>query len=158
MDFFSLLSDLGGIAQGVGAVVDVVVKVKQNFFDDPQQMRNIPAEPDWMISQMTSCQAGAADPYHGGTQWLPHLTNMAAQQGSGHIPHETFGIGGVDLTGVWTPPGNPFDQTYVRQSGPYLNVIAGLSGMPTLLAEGVLNPVNGAIFLAALARDQARRA
>ena len=97
---------------------------------------------------MAPFQAQIVDPYNGGGQWLPHLSSMAARQGNGHIPTETFGIGGVELTGIWTPPGNPYDQTYLRQSGPYVNVIAGLSGFPTLLAEGIMDPASGLIVLA----------
>jgi hypothetical protein len=37
---------------------------------------------------------------------------------------------------------NPFDQTYIRQSGPYLNLIAGVGGIPGLYAEGLFDPTS----------------
>jgi hypothetical protein len=62
------------------------------------------------------------------------------------VPAQTQGVSGVDLTGLWIPPANPIEQTYVRQFGVYLNLITGMGltmgGMPVLYSEGLFDPVH----------------
>jgi hypothetical protein len=89
----------------------------------------------------------APDPFAGGAQWLPYLQQLAGQFGNAWVPAQTSGLFGIDLTGVWAPPMNPMEQTYLRQSGPYLNLITGLAGTPLALAEGIFIPRQSAIFV-----------
>lgn len=87
------------------------------------------------------------DPYAGGNQWLPAIQKVAAQFGNPWAPTQTQGLAGIDLTGIWCPPGNPMDQTYIRQFGPYLNLIAGIVGMQTAVGEGLFDPVHRSVYI-----------
>lgn len=99
---------------------------------------------------MQPFQAQMPDPYQGGAQWLPQLQQVAAQQGSSWVPTQTQGVAGIDLTGVWVPPGNPMEVDYVRQAGPYLNMIIGAGGVQTGYSEGLFDPASGMVRLAGL--------
>lgn len=98
--------------------------------------------------RMESFQPAAPDPYQGGAQWLPQLQQVAAQQGSSWVPTQTQGLGGIDLTGVWVPPGGTGEVDYVRQSGPYVNMIIGIGAMQTGYSEGLIDPTSGIVRLA----------
>ena len=87
------------------------------------------------------------DPYAGGNQWLPAIQQVAAQFGNAWVPTQTQGLAGIDLTGIWCPPGNPMDQTYIRQYGPYLNLVAGIMGMQTAVGEGLFDPVHRSVYI-----------
>jgi hypothetical protein len=103
---------------------------------------NVPAEQEPFRPSMQSFQAQQQDPYQQGNQWLGHLQNVAMANGNPWVPQHTQGFYGVDLTGVWASFMNPAQQTYIRQYGPYLNIIAGIGGFQTSYAEGVVNPLN----------------
>jgi hypothetical protein len=95
---------------------------------------------------MQPFQPQFTDPFAGGQQWLPQLQQMAQRNGNGWVPTQVQPLGNINLTGVWSPPMNPMDQTYIRQYGPYLNIIAGVGGMPTLYAEGLFDPMQSLII------------
>ncbi len=130
-----------------GQVIEMVQEVKQVFqrATDPAQAA---AAPPAAAMPMQSFQATMTDPYEGGSQWLPQIQQVAAQQGSSWVPQQTQGFAGIDLTGVWVPPGNMWEQDYVRQFGPYLNMITGVGSMPTGYSEGLFDPASGIIRLA----------
>lgn len=88
-----------------------------------------------------------ADPYGGGQQWIGQLRQMAAQNGNGWVPQQTAGLGGIDLTGLWRNPMNPMEQSYIRQFGPMLNMVAGIGGIPGFTAEGLFDPSTGTVRL-----------
>ncbi len=96
---------------------------------------------------MQPFRAQMRDPYGGGAQWLPAIQQVAAQFGNPWVPAQTQGLDGIDLTGIWCPPMNPMDQTYIRQYGPYLNLVAGLMGMPTAVGEGLFDPVHRSVYI-----------
>lgn len=98
-------------------------------------------------SDMEPFRPQIADPYAGGNQWLPAIQQVAAQFGNSWVPTQTQGLGGVDLTGIWCPPGNPMDQTYIRQFGPYLNLVAGIMGMQTAVGEGLYDPEHRSVYI-----------
>ena len=108
----------------------------------------MPGPVDWTsVPPMQPFTPRMQDPFAGGAQWLPWLQQLAGQFGNAWVPAQTSGLYGIDLTGLWVPPMNPLEQTYLRQSGPYLNLITGLAGTPIALAEGMFIPHQGAIHL-----------
>jgi hypothetical protein len=113
-----------------------------------EAVRSASAVPGTNAMPMQPFQPKMPDPYQGGAQWLPQLQQVAAQQGSPWVPTETQGVGGIDLTGVWVPPANPMEVDYVRQAGPYLNMIIGAGGVQTGYSEGLLDPASGMVRLA----------
>jgi hypothetical protein len=130
-------------------VLDAVQKVKQAFQQGgPEAVRSASAASAPNAMPMQAFQARMADPYQGGTQWLPQLRQVAAQQGSAWVPPHTEGLAGINLTGVWVPPGNTWERDYVRQTGPYLNMITGVGAMQTGYSEGLLDPASGIVRLA----------
>ncbi|MBN2735763.1 MAG: hypothetical protein JXR70_02200 [Spirochaetales bacterium] len=88
------------------------------------------------------------DPYNGGQRWLSQLQqNLGETSPDPWIPDQTHDFFGINLTGIWAPSLNPLDQSYIRQYGPYLNYIIGTAGIPNIFAEGLFNPLTGAISL-----------
>lgn len=159
-EIFGLISNIGEVAQAAGNVIDVVQKVKGLMQENNQasamfgQMppfgqpipsgQPSPSMPSFSptMPPMMPFQPQMQDPFQGGNQWLPQLSQIAQQFGNGWVPQQTQSLMGINLTGVWCPPMNFYDQTYIRQYGPYINIIAGVNGMPTVYAEGVFNPSN----------------
>lgn len=143
-NIMEILSNLGQAANTASAVLDFVQKMKKLLKEDESALTNFSG---LKTQPMQPFRSSAPDPYSGGNQWLSQLRNLAGQHGDSWVPTRTQGLLGIDLTGIWSPPINPFDQTYVRQFGPYINVIAGVSGMPTLYAEGLFDPTHGVIHV-----------
>ncbi|MFL5798336.1 MAG: hypothetical protein ACJ77A_10445 [Actinomycetota bacterium] len=138
-----------GDLQDTGQVVDAIQWVKQRLREgDSGTAQPESAEPDANVMPMQTFQAQAADPYQGGENWLPELQQVAAQHGSSWVPPQTQGLGGIDLTGVWMPPGGTGEVDYVRQAGPYLNMITGIGAMQTGYSEGLFDPTSGVVRLA----------
>ena len=119
------------------------------MIDQPSHAPQSPAAPATTAQPagMEPFKPQIADPYAGGSQWLPAIQQVAAQFGNAWVPTQTQGLAGIDLTGVWCPPGNPMDQTYVRQYGPYLNLVAGIMGMQTAVGEGLFDPVHRSVYI-----------
>ena len=139
-------SDLVQLIQGVKGLLGKPGASPQAFQPQQQQQQQ-QGQAGWQAPAMQTFRPQMQDPYHGGAQWLPQIQQMAAQNGNAWVPQQTQGIGDVDLTGVWCPPGNPMDQTYIRQFGPYLNLVAGIMGMPTVVAEGLYDPVHRSVYI-----------
>jgi hypothetical protein len=139
--------NVGGL-QDSGQLIDKVQDVKQMLSTDPGADRLASAHVDANVLPMQTFQASMPDPYHGGARWLPQLQQVAGQQGSPWVPTQTQGLAGIDLTGVWVPPGNPMEVDYVRQAGPYLNMITGEGAMQGGYSEGLFDPTTGIARLA----------
>lgn len=136
----SIVADIGTAARTTKDFVDAIQAVKGLL---PQAGSAPQTAPSGMASQhMQPFHAQMPDSYAGGNQWLPRLQDVAAQHGNAWVPSGTQGFLGINLTGIWGHPQNLNDQTYVRQFGPYLNVIAGIGGMPTFVGEGLFDPMN----------------
>jgi hypothetical protein len=130
-------------------LVDTIQMVKQAVQQGgPEAVRSASAASAPNAMPMQAFQARTADPYQGGAQWLPQLRQVAAQQGSAWVPPHTEGLAGINLTGVWVPPGNTWERDYVRQTGPYLNMIIGVGAMQTGYSEGLFDPASGIVRLA----------
>lgn len=142
----NIVNTIGTVANTASSVLEAVDKAKRLLSGNPEALSSPGMAPEM---NMQPFQAQFSDPYQGGAQWLPALQSVAAQNGNGWVPPSTQGLHGRrdDLTGVWCPPGNPYDQSYIRQYGPYLNLVAGAYGTPTFYAEGMLNPQLGQIHL-----------
>lgn len=140
--------ELSNVANGVGDVIDVIQQVKALAQGDGEapasQLPSYSAAAPTVLP-MPPFRAAMQDPYDSGARWLPQLQQLASQHGDGWVPAQTEGLNGINLTGLWAPPMNPLDQTYIRQSGPYLNLIAGVGGIPGLYAEGLFDPRNGIV-------------
>jgi hypothetical protein len=149
-----MIEDILQIVQGVGTVAstakDVIALIQETKkllkASTQTPLQSAPPPHPGNTMTMQAFHAQMPDPYQGGTQWIPQLQNLAQHTGNSWVPPQTEGILGINLTGIWCPPGNFMDQTYIRQYGTYLNLIAGIGGTPTLYGEGLLNPQNGALF------------
>ena len=85
------------------------------------------------------------DSYAGGSQWLPTLQGVAARFGDSWVPTRTMGFMGVDLTGIWGP--DQMNLSYIRQYGPYLNIISGVGGSYTMYSEGIFDVNSGVVHV-----------
>jgi hypothetical protein len=139
-----------GTLQDRGQVVDAIQWVKQHIQQGGSGPVQSAAEVNTDAMPMQTFQATMPDPYRGGAQWLPQLQQVAAEQGSSWVPPKTQGLAGIDLTGVWVPPGGMGEVDYVRQAGPYINMITGVGAMQTGYSEGLFDPSNGVVRLAGL--------
>ena len=152
-ELLGMLSGVGEAMDTANQILDVVHKVKdimQASQTNPNAAQGMPNNfPGQFTPQMQQFQAKQSDPFQGGQQWLPQLQQVASQFGNSWVPTQTYSFMGVDLTGLWSPPMNPYDQTYIRQYGPYLNVIAGVGGNPTLYGEGIFYPQQSMIHIVA---------
>ena len=131
-----------------GQLIDKVQDAKQVLSTDPAVVQAGSAHLNANALPMQPFQASMPDPYRGGAQWLPQLQQVAGQQGSPWVPTQTQGLAGIDLTGVWVPPGNPMEVDYVRQAGPYVNMITGIGAMQGGYSEGLFDPTSGIVRLA----------
>jgi hypothetical protein len=147
----AVASGVGTLATSTNSVIEVIQKLKGLLKKAEHTPQALQATPEvyarWSPPPMQPFQPRVQDPFAGGNQWIPQLQSVAGQFGNPWVPTQTYGLLGVDLTGLWSPPMNMYDQTYIRQFGPYLNVIAGVGGMPTLYAEGVFDPSHSAIHV-----------
>jgi len=150
MDLMELVENLGTVANTFGDVVGTINKFK-GLAQSGKADATAFAAPAAGVPAMAQFQPLMRDPYGGGGQWLGQLQGVAAEHGNPWVPPRTAGLRGIDLTGVWSPPMNPMDQTYIRQYGPYLNVIAGVGGVPTFMAEGLFDP--GSLVLRVVGRQ-----
>jgi hypothetical protein len=145
----AIVSGVGTVATTANTVVDLIQKVKglmRGTESTPEVWRPTPEIlARWHPPPMQPFHQSVPDPFGGGRQWVPQLQNLAGQFGNPWVPMSTQSLLGINMTGIWAPPMNPFDQTYIRQFGPYLNMIAGIGGVPTLYAEGLLDPTQAVI-------------
>lgn len=144
----SIVSDIGEVAETTKDVVGAIEAVKGLM----PKAGSAPQVPPTGIPSphMQPFHPQISDTLAGGRQWLPELQNLAAQHGNAWVPRNTQGFLGVDLTGIWGHPQMLHEQTYIRQFGPYLNVIAGINGVPTFLAEGLFDPKHNVIHVLGL--------
>jgi hypothetical protein len=119
------------VANAIHAVKDLLAQAESIPATPPSNMTPPPLQP---------FHPQISDPFAGGREWLPELQNLAGQLGNSWVPPRTQGLFGIDLTGIWSPPLNFSDQTYLRQFGPYLNFIAGIGGLPLGFGEGLFDP------------------
>jgi len=102
---------------------------------------------------MPPFRAPVPDLFGGGGQWVPQLQLLAAQFGNAWVPNYTSGLFGIDLTGTWHHQDAELGKAYLRQFGPYVNVIgyltldAGGPSVPLFLGEGLFNPTVGAVIV-----------
>ena len=149
-----IVSAVGTVATTGKSVLEFISKIKKSLSkEDSEVMFSGPAgqptgQPIPFASPpMVPFQPQMHNPYGHGNQWIPGLQAVAQQHGNPWVPEATQPLLGVSLTGIWAPPGNPLDQTFIRQYGPYLNVIAGIAGIPTVFAEGLFDPTHGVIHV-----------
>jgi hypothetical protein len=143
---YNIVVNVEGL-QDRGQVVDTIQWVKQRFQGGGSGEVQSASAVGPNAMRMQSFQPTTPDPYQGGANWLPQLQQVAAQQGSSWVPPQTQGLGGIDLTGVWVPGGTG-EVDYVRQAGPYLNMIIGIGAMQTGYSEGLIDPTSGVVRLA----------
>jgi hypothetical protein len=142
-DFNSILSTISQAFKTGSDFISLLNGVKGFLQKTPPAAASISAP---MMPAMQPFSPQYADPFAGGQQWLGQLQHVAQQNGNGWVPTQVQPLGAIQLTGIWSPPMNLMDQTYIRQYGPYLNIIAGVGGMPTLYAEGLFEPMQGLIM------------
>ena len=137
-----------GDLRDTGQLIDTIQEVKQVLSTASGTVQSDSAGGNANVMPMETFHAQMPDPYQGGAQWLPQLQQVAGQQGSPWVPTQTQGLAGIDLTGVWVPPGNAMEVDYVRQAGPYVNMITGVGAMQGGYSEGLFDPTNGIVRLA----------
>jgi len=147
MDFEGLLSTISSVVNTAGDVAEGLGKFK-SLMQSGQASPADFASGSTGATPMAPFRPQTRDPYAGGQQWIGQLQQVAAQNGNAWVPEETAGALGIDLTGLWASPMNPMDQSYIRQYGPYLNIVAGVGGVPMFLAEGLFDPRSGGLQLA----------
>jgi hypothetical protein len=141
----SIVSGIGTVATTTKDVADAIQAVKGLL----PQAESAPETPPSGITplRMQPFHPQIPDTFAGGRQWLLGLQNLAAQFGNPWVPSHTQGFLGINLTGIWVAPRDFSDQTYIRQFGPYLNVIGGIGGVPTLFGEGLFDPKNNVMHI-----------
>ena len=72
--------------------------------------------------------------------------SLASNVPGAWVPGPSEGICGINLTGVWGVVGDLGNITFIRQFGPFFNVIKPAMRNPPLYAEGVFNPATGYLF------------
>lgn len=151
----------------INPVVNVIKKIEHNNHYSEDEIKSLIKEVKYLLErniqyvtdsgssdsenkpiEMMPFNARLRDPYNGGQRWLSQLQqNLGDKNPEQWIPENTHHFFGIDLTGIWSPSLNPLDQSYVRQYGPYLNYISGTAGIPNIFAEGLFNPLTGAVSL-----------
>jgi len=149
MDWMQVLDQGFRMATDFASLVQKVIEIK-NALATAEHPPAVAGPSGWGLLSMQPFTPRAPDPFAGGAQWMPQLQNLAAQFGNPWVPTQTAGFVGIDLTGVWAPPLNPLDQTYIREFGPYLNVVTGIAGMASGFGEGFFVPNHSAICVAGL--------
>lgn len=142
--------DISDIANVLGTVTDLLDKGG----DFLKSVREVKAEVRAWQSGELPAHAGragypaAASYRSAGPSLAAEVRQVAAFNGDPWVPDTTAGIGGIDLTGVWCPPMNVYDQCVLRQSGAYLNVSAVFGGMMIFAGEGLFDPHSRALAFA----------
>ena len=141
----SIVSGIGTAARTTKDVVDAIQAVKGLM----PQAGAVPQTPPSNATpmHMQPFHAQMPDTYAGGRQWLTDLKNVAGQFGNPWVPSRTQGFLGINLTGIWAHPQMLEDQTYIRQFGPYVNVVAGIAGIPMYLGEGLFDPASNIMYV-----------
>lgn len=142
--------DIDDIGDVLGSVTDLL----DQGGDFLRAVRELKTQWRAVQSGQPSAQAGwggapaPSDLRSTGPSVAAEVRQVAAANGDPWIPEMTGGFGGIDLTGVWCPPMNVFDQCMLRQSGAYLNVAAVLGGTMIFAGEGLFDPRTRAIGFA----------
>ena len=154
MDVWEILDGVGSVAGAISDLAGAIGDVK-----DVMRGGGLPAAapPPGPWAAMGPFSPQGALPFPGVDPWLPQLQQAAAANGNPWVPAQPAGFMGVDLTGLWCDPADPSDQVQIRQSGPYLALVAGPGGVPEFFGEGLVDPrtagvafigryVNGAVL------------
>jgi hypothetical protein len=147
-DVLRLVSALGELDFQSTAVAEMIQQVKTALKDETygaSMLASIAANPWIRPPRMDEHLPEVGDPYDGGVRWIQDLQTLARRQGNPWVPWESHDLLGVDLGGIWRDSLDDADRTYIRQFGPYLNVIMGIGGEPRLLAEGLYDPFHSRI-------------
>ncbi len=143
-----LVAALGEIEFEPEAVTSMLQDVKAALQDEEygaSVLDSIAASP-WIRSpRMDEHLPLVGDDYEGGLRWVPELTATARQLGKDWVPRTNHDLLGVDLHGIWSDSLDDTDRTYIRQFGPYLNLVMGIGGEPRLTAEGLYDPFHSRI-------------
>ncbi len=141
-DFMSIVQDIGTIARSGSDLVGLIQKVRGLVGSNQHEAPNAPPS-------VRMLQFAAAGQQGGGRQHAAaSFGAFGAQYGVPVPAAPPMAIGGIDLSGLWLAPGpQGLASVYLRQFGPYLNVVFGMNQMPTGIGEGVFNPMNGAVQL-----------
>jgi hypothetical protein len=143
------LSDIGGALDTAADIFEVGGKFLSFVREVKSTLRG--SQPGG--SYPTAVQPGSGYPVaaayqNAGPALAGEVRQVAAANGDPWVPETTGGIAGIDLTGVWCPSMNVYDQCVFRQSGVYLNVAAMMGGMMTFVGEGLFDPRTRALAFA----------
>jgi hypothetical protein len=145
MDILEIVSTIDSVATTGNKVVELLNNVKKLLSSSNAQGMTTVKNDQQMnaaFPPMTAFNSQMSNPYGQGNQWLPNLLALAQQHGNSWVPETTQPLLGIDLTGVWTPPFNLYDQTFIRQYGPSVNFVSGIGGTPTAFGEGLFDPIH----------------
>lgn len=142
-DVLKVVSAVGDVVKTGNEVLSLVNNVKKLLKNE--QSTGFNASPTGLhpnIPQMATFNAQIPNIYGQGNQWLPNLQMIASQHGNPWVPTETKPLAGIELTGVWVIPSIMYYEVFVRQYGPYLNMVGVYSGMAVVFAEGLFDPTH----------------
>lgn len=147
-DVLTLVSALGEMDFHSDAVATMIQDVKAALKDEAygiDVLDSLATSPWIRPPRMDEHLPRVGDEFEGGVRWIPELQSVAQQLGNPWVPWENHDLLGVDLSGIWSDSLDDQDRTYIRQFGPYLNVVMGLMGEPRLIAEGLYDPFHSRI-------------
>ena len=140
---YKLTSRIGKFAASGNQVISLIQNVKELLSEvesekDPQLVTPLLMQPFRPV---------ITDTYNKGRYWLPEIKKLAEQYGNPWVPRDTRGLSGINLTGIWVSDPNWREKTYIRQFGPYLNFIGGITETRTWYAEGLFDPHTGVLHV-----------
>ena len=150
MGILELVSAVGTVASTGNSIIQLINHVKPLLKEEesnPFAFQGQPQAAAWSDPRMQPFHPQQSNPFGQGQQWVPQLEQMAQSHGNGWVPQRTQPLYQFSLTGVWCSPPNWNFQTYIRQFGPYINLVAGIGGQVAAYAEGLLNPTNWCIYI-----------
>ncbi|MFH2010700.1 MAG: hypothetical protein ABI333_29130 [bacterium] len=147
-NLLKLVNTVGELEPNADSITALVQSVKDALKDEEYGagvLEAAAASPWIRPPRMDEYLPEVGDSYGGGSPWLPDLRSLAASLGSSWVPTRNHDLLGVDLSGIWRASLDENDRTYIRQFGPYLNLVMGLSSEPRATAEGVYDPFHSRI-------------
>ena len=142
-DLLKLVSPVGNVDISAERLTGLLLDAKRILHNEETGrliLETLSASPWAWPPRMDPYLPEVGDDYNGGRRWHRQIEVLAASLGNPWVPAENHNLLGVDLSGIWQASLDDTDRTYIRQFGPYVNVVMGLTDEPRVLAEGLYDP------------------
>ena len=149
MEILGLITAVGTTVSTINGIIQLINNVKpllRRQGMNPFAFRGHPPS-GWPDPQMQSFRPQQHNPFGQGQQWMPGLRWVAQAHGNPWVPSHTRPFYQINLTGVWGVPPSLRGRYFIRQFGPYLNVILGLDSETIGYGEGLFNSTNGCLHI-----------